>query len=58
MGADVRSKKLYEDVLAHFGRVDISVNFAGTGKREPAMECPERTRAAILESSLMGTARC
>jgi NAD(P)-dependent dehydrogenase (short-subunit alcohol dehydrogenase family) len=58
---DVRSRasleKLHDDVLAHFGRVDILVNSAGITKRQPAIECPEETWASILDINLMGTVR-
>lgn len=59
--ADVRSrtslKKLRDDVLAQFGRVDILVNSAGITKRQPVIDCPEETWASILDVNLMGTLR-
>ncbi|MGH9560844.1 MAG: SDR family NAD(P)-dependent oxidoreductase, partial [Terracidiphilus sp.] len=59
--ADVRSRasleKLHEDLLAHFGRVDILVNSAGITKRQPVIDCPEETWAHILDVNLMGTLR-
>jgi NAD(P)-dependent dehydrogenase (short-subunit alcohol dehydrogenase family) len=59
--ADVRDRasleKLHDDVLAHFGRVDILVNSAGITKRQPVIECPEETWASILDINLMGTLR-
>jgi len=59
--ADVRSRasleKLHDDVLAHFGRVDILVNSAGITKRQPVIESPEETWASILDINLMGTLR-
>ncbi len=59
--ADVRSRasleKLRDDVLAHFGRVDILVNSAGITKRQPVLECPEETWTSILDVNLLGTVR-
>ncbi|MFY9853877.1 MAG: glucose 1-dehydrogenase [Terracidiphilus sp.] len=59
--ADVRSRtsleKLRDDVLAHFGHVDILVNSAGITKRQPVIDCPEETWISILDVNLLGTVR-
>jgi len=59
--SDVRSRasleKLRDDVLAHFGRVDILVNSAGITKRQPVLECPDETWISILDVNLLGTVR-
>jgi NAD(P)-dependent dehydrogenase (short-subunit alcohol dehydrogenase family) len=61
LDADVRSRasleKLHDEVIARFGHVDILVNSAGITQRQPAIECPEETWAAILDVNLMGTIR-
>lgn len=59
--ADVRDRasleKLRDDVLAHFGRVDILVNSAGITRRQPVLECPEEVWTSILDVNLLGTVR-
>jgi NAD(P)-dependent dehydrogenase (short-subunit alcohol dehydrogenase family) len=50
-------EKLYREILAAFGKVDILVNAAGTTRRVPTLECPEEDWAAILETNLTGTFR-
>lgn len=59
--ADVRDpaslEKLRDDVLAHFGRVDILVNSAGITRRQPVLECPEEVWTSILDVNLLGTVR-
>lgn len=49
--------RLFDSVLAAFGRVDILVNSAGQTKRTPTLEVAEDEWKAILDTNLTGTLR-
>ncbi len=49
--------KLYEAVIAKFGRIDILVNAAGTTRRVPTLTAAEEDWQSILETNLTGTLR-
>lgn len=49
--------RLFDEVLAAFGRVDILVNSAGRTKRTPTLEVNEDEWNAILDTNLTGTLR-
>jgi NAD(P)-dependent dehydrogenase (short-subunit alcohol dehydrogenase family) len=59
--ADVRDRtslqSLHNDVVQHFGHVDILVNAAGTTLRTPTLDCEEGGWQAILDTNLTGTLR-
>lgn len=50
-------ESLRDVVIAHFGKVDILVNCAGTIKRTPTLEVSEEEWNGILETNLTGTLR-
>jgi NAD(P)-dependent dehydrogenase (short-subunit alcohol dehydrogenase family) len=50
-------QRLHDEVLAHFGRVDILVNSAGITLRRPMIECSEADWCNILNVNLTGTFR-
>ncbi len=58
---DVREREslqhLHDEVLSHFGRVDILVNSAGVTLRRPTIECSEQDWCNILDINLNGTFR-
>lgn len=58
---DVRDRasleSLHQDVLHHFGRIDILVNAAGTTLRVPTLDCTEEDWQRILDTNLTGTLR-
>lgn len=59
--ADVRSReslqRLHDQVLSHYGRIDVLVNSAGIMRRQPAIECSEEDWCDILDVNLNGTFR-
>ncbi|HEV2326775.1 MAG TPA: glucose 1-dehydrogenase [Terracidiphilus sp.] len=61
LGADVCSReslqKLHDDVLSHFGRVDILVNSAGITARRPTIDFSEEDWCNVLNVNLNGTFR-
>lgn len=48
-------EKLHAEVVTAFGKVDILVNAAGTTKRLPTLELPEKDWRTILRTNLTGT---
>lgn len=50
-------RQLHDNVLAHFGRVDILINSAGITRRVPTLECSEELWDNILAVNLTGTLR-
>jgi NAD(P)-dependent dehydrogenase (short-subunit alcohol dehydrogenase family) len=48
---------LHDQVLTHFGHVDILVNSAGITQRVPTLDCTEETWKSIMEVNLTGTLR-
>jgi NAD(P)-dependent dehydrogenase (short-subunit alcohol dehydrogenase family) len=61
MTADVGQRtsleKLRDAVLAHFGKVDVLVNCAGTTTKGPTLDFPEERWREILDINLTGTLR-
>ena len=58
---DVRDRssleRLHEEVLAHFGKVDILVNAAGVTLKIPALDCTEEDWTHVLDINLNGAWR-
>ena len=50
-------KKLIEQTLNHFGRLDVLVNNAGTIRRSPAIEYSEEDWASVIEVNLSSVFR-
>lgn len=50
-------QRLHDEVLSHFGHVDILVNSAGITARQPMIECSEEDWCRILNVNLNGTFR-
>jgi NAD(P)-dependent dehydrogenase (short-subunit alcohol dehydrogenase family) len=48
---------LHDQVLRHFGRLDILVNSAGITRRVPTLDCSESDWARVMETNLTGTFR-
>src|SRR5580704_111365 len=48
---------LRDDVLKHFGKVDILINCAGITKRAPTLDFPEEDWDKIIDINLSGTMR-
>jgi NAD(P)-dependent dehydrogenase (short-subunit alcohol dehydrogenase family) len=60
MQSDVRFeddvRKLVDDTVARFGRLDVAVNAAGTeGEPAPAMEQTSERYAAVFDTNVLGT---
>jgi len=47
-------KRLVQEVIAHFGRIDILVNCAGINRREPILDVTETTFEQIVAVNLRG----
>ena len=47
-------ENLHSEIIAAFGRVDILVNAAGTTRRVPTLEMPEKDWRTILRTNLTG----
>jgi NAD(P)-dependent dehydrogenase (short-subunit alcohol dehydrogenase family) len=48
-------ENLHAQTIAAFGKVDVLVNAAGTTKRVPSLEMPEKDWRTILRTNLTGT---